>query len=143
MDEDTDLLQNRPPWQQAIVVSSGIIANMLLSYSLLFATISTAGLPKPQFSPGPMVVRVTDQASPAAAAGLSPNDIILNINGKSMKGDEKGLVEAVNTISSSGGKPLEMELNRNGKVITKTVMPRTDATGKSSIGILMASHIEK
>jgi len=90
-----------------------------------------------------MIVRLTDQKAPAAKAGLNPNDVILNINGKKMKGDEKGLVEAVKTISAAGGDTLQMEIKRSGNIITKTMTPNVDGSGKGSIGILMASHIEK
>lgn len=77
--EDQDLLQNRPPLQQALVISAGVIANVLLSFSLLFGTVATAGLPRPQFAEGPYVMKVVERDCPAAQAGIQPEDLILAV----------------------------------------------------------------
>lgn len=77
--EDQDLLQNRPPLQQALVISAGVIANVLLSFSLLFGTVATAGLPRPQFAEGPYVMKLVERDCPAAQAGIQPEDLILAV----------------------------------------------------------------
>lgn len=79
--EDQDLLQNRPPLQQALVISAGVIANVLLSFSLLFGTVATAGLPRPQFAEGPYVMKLVERDCPAAQAGIQPEDLILAVRG--------------------------------------------------------------
>jgi hypothetical protein len=110
--EDKDLLQNRPPLQQAVVsahdipcssttrahalrlgycvaswitlcgchsqvISAGVIANVILSFSLLLGSVSSTGLARPEFSEGPVVVRLVEKDAPAAKGGLKPDDIIL------------------------------------------------------------------
>ena len=78
--EDPDLLQNRPPLQQAIVISAGVIANVLLSFSLLLGSVATSGLPRPQFSEGPYVMKLVEKDCPAAKAGVQAEDLILAVN---------------------------------------------------------------
>jgi membrane-associated protease RseP (regulator of RpoE activity) len=80
--EDKDLLQNRPPLQQALVISAGVIANVLLSFSLLLGTVTTAGLPRPQFAEGPYVMKLVEKDCPAAQAGILPEDLILAVGGR-------------------------------------------------------------
>ena len=38
--DDPDLLRNRPVGQRALVISAGIIANVILAYSVLLAQVS-------------------------------------------------------------------------------------------------------
>ena len=42
--DDPDLLQNRPPIQRALVISAGVLANVLLTLILSIGTASTVGL---------------------------------------------------------------------------------------------------
>lgn len=58
--DDPDLLQNRPAFQRAVVISAGVIANIFLTWSLASYTACTTGLTHPTFAPG---VQVT--AAPA------------------------------------------------------------------------------
>lgn len=41
---DPDLLQRRPPWQRAIVISGGVIANILLTFILSASTSYFSGI---------------------------------------------------------------------------------------------------
>jgi hypothetical protein len=64
------------------------------------------------------------------------------VNGQKVTGDEAGLGETVSLISKSQG-PVEIKLRRGGQEIVKKVTPRTNTdTGRSSIGVQMAAHIE-
>jgi len=47
--DDPDLLQNRPWFQRAVVLSGGVAFNLLLAFSIFFGQISTSGLPQPVF----------------------------------------------------------------------------------------------
>ena len=59
--DDPDLLQNRPAFQRSVVISAGVIANILLTWSLASYTASSTGLSHPIFA-----ARVQVTASPAA-----------------------------------------------------------------------------
>jgi hypothetical protein len=64
------------------------------------------------------------------------------VNGKKVKGDDKGLQSAVSLISESGDR-VELDLRRNGEVIHKSIAPRVSPTGRSSIGVQMAARVNK
>ena len=50
--DDPDLLQNRPPLQRALVISAGVIANIILSIILASGASFTTGINRPVFAPG-------------------------------------------------------------------------------------------
>ena len=79
--DDPNLLQNRPWYQRAVVLSGGVIFNLLLSLSIYFGTISTTGLPQPIFDNGVVITAQIQSTSPALGK-LERGDIITSINGK-------------------------------------------------------------
>ena len=79
--DDPDLLQNRPWFQRAVVLSGGVVFNLLLAFSIFFGQITTVGLPQPVFAQG--IVVSQNPAREAAANGiLRKGDIVLGVNGK-------------------------------------------------------------
>jgi regulator of sigma E protease len=70
------------------------------------------------------------EGKPGQAAGLKPDDAILKIGGKSIRGF--GEIPAI--VGASAGKPLLLELWRDGAVSEVTVTPRDDGEG-ARIGI--------
>lgn len=71
-----------------------------------------------------------------------PPHTLWQVNGQKVTGDEAGLGETVGLISKSEG-PVEIKLRRNGQELVKKVTPRVNPdTGRSSIGVQMAAHIE-
>jgi membrane-associated protease RseP (regulator of RpoE activity) len=72
--DDPDLLQNRPWFQRSVVLSMGVIFNMLLAYSLYFGEIRFgSGIPEPVFGSG-VVVSQTPMKSGAALGILQQGD---------------------------------------------------------------------
>lgn len=64
---DPNLLRNRPIFDRAIVISAGVIANLIFAYFVFVAQFTTVGIPeKFDFQPGVVVPEVTSQTSPAA-----------------------------------------------------------------------------
>ena len=87
--DDPDLIQNRPALQRALVISSGVIFNMILSYSAIFISVVTIGLSTPVISPGVAVPGIADPNGAAARAGLVQGDVIMQVNGKDvLSGDD-------------------------------------------------------
>jgi membrane-associated protease RseP (regulator of RpoE activity) len=79
---DPNLLQNRPWIQRLIVLSGGVIFNILLSFLLYLGQATVGyGLPKPTFAPGAMVTQEPYPALPSYGY-LHPGDIIVEINGR-------------------------------------------------------------
>lgn len=80
---DPNLLQNRPWVQRLIVLSGGVIFNILLSFLLYLGQATVGyGLPKPTFAPGAMVTQEPYPTLPSYGY-LHPGDVIVEINGTS------------------------------------------------------------
>lgn len=79
--DDPDLLQNRPWPQRALVLSGGVIFNLLLAFLIFFGEINVGnGLPKPVFDQGAIVASIPRQESPSNGI-LAPGDVIVKVNG--------------------------------------------------------------
>ena len=76
---DPNLLKNRPIIQRVIVISAGVLANLLLAYTILIINVTAIGIPS---DPEPGILIVATQPEKAAAvAGLEAGDKILKIEG--------------------------------------------------------------
>lgn len=77
-----DLLQNRSWSQRAIVLSGGVVFNILLAFSCYFGELTVGeGLPRPTFAQGAVVSSLPRENS-ASAGLLDRGDVILALNGK-------------------------------------------------------------
>jgi len=133
--DDPNLLENRPFMQQALVVCAGVIANLMLSWALLFTSSAVIGT-QVQMEP-PTVMRVLPK-SPAASAGIVPGDRLVDINGKNLAGTfDEPLTRAIYSIRNSldRGEPVRAVVLRAGERVSVTVPP---TAGASTIGIEMA-----
>jgi len=80
---DPDLLQNRSPLQRAIVLSGGVVFNLILSYFCFFGLLTTGGgLPKAVFNEGAVIGSVRD-GTPSVGL-LNRGDVIVALNGQSL-----------------------------------------------------------
>ena len=75
---DPNLLQNRPPLQRALVISGGVLANLLLTFLLSVGVAGTTGIGQPVYDSGILVTTATPK-SPAVLAGVKINDIITKV----------------------------------------------------------------
>ncbi len=84
--DDPQLLQNRPWPERAVVLSGGVIFNLLLAFSIYFAAIgplpvgSSQGLPRAVFDNG-VVVKQDPRTDGPSRGLLRKGDIITGING--------------------------------------------------------------
>ena len=76
-DWDGLALQDKPPWQRALILLAGPLMNLLIPIPLLFAS----GVLGPR-DYTPALVGHVQESSPAAAAGLLVGDEVLRVNGK-------------------------------------------------------------
>ena len=72
---DPDLLKNRPIHQRAIVISAGVIANLLLAWIVLIGQASFVGIPN-QPEPGVIIMGIQPD-EPAFNSGLVAGDRIM------------------------------------------------------------------
>lgn len=135
--DDPDLLQNRPPLQRAIVISAGVIANVILAFLLSTTAGIVSGIPNPIYDEGIVVTQLQSVTAPAAQAGLALNDVILTLNGKDLTATDSTIEDFVTTVRKSEGTPLLMDVRKAGsdKVIKTAVTPAVNTAGKVSIGL--------
>lgn len=143
--DDPDLLQNRPAFQRSVVISAGVIANILLTWSLASYTASTTGLSHPIFAPGVQVTASPAVDSPALQAGLQYKDIVTKIDNKIIDG-ENSVQDFIKVIRDNPDRNLELEVVRDTKTFSASVTPRiskTTANGKGSIGLPIGRRVDK
>ncbi|RUM65251.1 MAG: RIP metalloprotease RseP [Sulfurospirillum sp.] len=111
--DDPDSYMSKKPWQKIVILLAGPFANILLAF-LLYIVIAIIGADA--LAP---VVGQTVKESPAAAAGIMPNDKIVAINGKPIKiWDDIGKI-----ITTSDG-ALEIIVERDHKQVRLVMTPR-------------------
>lgn len=155
--EDLNLLQNRPPLQRAIVISGGVIANILLTFLITSGLSISPGLPRPVFDRGIVVnSRVTD--SPGTLAGIQLNDVITRIGDYEVIPSATSVPDFVQRVQNTPpGELVQIELQRpigpsaatgTGSPLSKptqTVRLQIDPTrslsGKATIGIGVGPNV--
>ena len=106
-------IEASPPWQRLIVVSAGVVINLLL-IPLLFIII--AALPH-QVERGDLSVVSVHQGSPAERGGLQAGDIIVSINDITVESVSDFIVE----VQTTADQPAEIEYQR-GNITNSTLI---------------------
>ncbi|MFA5865693.1 MAG: RIP metalloprotease RseP [Phycisphaerae bacterium] len=105
----------KTPGQRALVVCGGVVMNVIFA-AVAFIIVFMKGL---DFT-APIVGGVIPE-SPAAAAGIQQGDKVIAVNGHSILNFNE-LQLAILTSDPATG--VELEINRNGKIVQTTVKPR-------------------
>jgi regulator of sigma E protease len=113
---DPDAYNQKPLWQRAAVIFAGPFMSIFFGFLLLCLMGSTIGLPFPKLES--TVAKVT-LGKPADKAGIKPGDVITDIDGRHITSGET----MVDLIHNSIGKPLHVDLNRDGEHVAVTVVP--------------------
>ncbi len=133
---DPNLLQNRPILDRAIVISAGVIANLVFAYAILVAQSTIVGLPQGyDLKPGVLIPQVVDNSSAATAAGIKAGDVVLKADSKVFDASESSVQELIAIIKSSAEKPVSLTVERGENIVDLTVTPRTGADGNGLIGV--------
>jgi len=72
---EADSYQNKPVWKRMVVISAGVIMNVILA-AILFIIVFKAGMTEPA-----PVIGSVQPGSPAQAVGLQPGDVVRSANG--------------------------------------------------------------
>lgn len=101
--------KNKAPWQQAVIIASGVAANVLFALFLVFAT----ALHYKELPVGEVTVKeIMATASESVREKIKPEDLIISVNG--MKIDTQG--KLIYMIQSNKP-PLSVMVLRNGEKI--------------------------
>ena len=122
-----DEFQSKPRWQRFIVAAMGPAMNILLAIVLLTGLFMYR-YQKPAYQEGPAVIGYVRPDSPAAAAEFEVGDRIVRMDGQPEP--TWGDVELI--VASTVERPLVVEIERNGELETRTLVPR--AEGRARLG---------
>ena len=157
--DDPDLLQNRPWQERAIVLSGGVVFNILLAFTCYLGELSGGrGLPNPVFDGGAVVSQNPNKDSPSYGL-LKRGDVILGVNdvvtSQSRNSDESYEKQGVwssqreisNVISTIRDTPdgeivkLTIIHGRDGsnpdKADVISIKPKKNDNGQASIGVML------
>ncbi|MDC3027403.1 RIP metalloprotease RseP [bacterium] len=138
--KDPNLLKNRPIIQRVIVISAGVLANLILAYTILIINVTTVGIP---FDPEPGILVLATQPEKAASlAGLEPGDKILKIETSTLGIGDQAVSSLVKEIQNSSDEPISIQIERDGIFKDLTLIPK-NIDGKGTIGTQLQPNIRK
>ncbi len=138
---DPNLLKNRPVLDRAIVISAGVIANLIFAYLVLVLQVGTIGVAEGfNFKPGVLVPEVVSTEAPAAKAGVKAGDIILAADGKELKANETEIASLQKVIQTHPNQPVQLKIQRDNKQFDVTVTPKSGPDGNGQIGVRLAAN---
>lgn len=117
-DSDKGDLESKSLWQRSQIVIAGPLANVVLTFLLLWGITTIYGVPEH----GDIRVQGFSQIipeTPAMKAGIKAKDIPLRANGENINSFE----DLRRITQDSKGNPIEMVLLRNNKEVTITLVP--------------------
>jgi membrane-associated protease RseP (regulator of RpoE activity) len=136
---DPNLLRNRPILDRAIVISAGVIANLIFAYMLLVAQVSFIGIGQASQN-GVLIQQLAPEVSSVAAkAGIQAGDVILAANQREFGKSLQEIETLRDIIKTSPGKPVQLEIARGDQKLAVNVIPEPKSSG-GSIGIGLAPN---
>jgi regulator of sigma E protease len=113
----------KPAWQRILIVVAGPVFNLVFAY-LAFISVFMIGVPFLTSKIGEVV-----KDKPAARAGLKTDDVVIAVNDRAVS----KWSDLSQLISESGGKKLDLKVNRDGKILDFHVTPEV-TTQKNLLG---------
>ncbi len=117
---DRGSYQNATALARFATIAAGPFANYLAAGLLIFIVGLFGG---EQVGAADARIGMVERGTPAAAAGLRPDDSVQAINGRRLR----AWSDLVTTTRNSQGHPLQMRVTRAGRSVDITVTPRFDA----------------
>ncbi|CBI28807.3 unnamed protein product, partial [Vitis vinifera] len=140
--DDENLLKNRPILDRVLVISAGVIANIIFAYVIIFVQVLSVGLPVQEAFPGVLVPEVR-ALSAASRDGLLPGDIILAVNGIELpKSGSSSVSELVDAIKGSPKRNVLLKVERGKKDFEIGVTPDENSDGTGRIGVQLSPNIK-
>jgi len=120
----------KAPLQRMVIVAAGPAFNLIFAY-LIFVVVCMIGIPTSTTKIGEVM-----KDKPAARAGLREGDRVKTINGKPVSRWN----DLAQLITESGGKPLALTVEREGKTFVVQVTPEM-RTAKNLLGDMVTSPV--
>lgn len=139
-EDDPNLLKNRPIVDRAIVISAGVIANLLFAYLVFVMQFGIVGVQEGfNLEPGVAIAQVVAPDTPAAQDGLRNGDIVLAVDGEPLGAGEPAQRTFMDAIQSHPDEPLDLLVARDDTTLTLEVTPRLEE-GTARIGAVLAPN---
>lgn len=140
--DDENLLKNRPILDRVIVVSAGVVANIIFAFLIIFAQVLSVGLPEQEVFPGVSVPDVRP-FSAASRDGLLPGDVILEVNGSEFpKPGPSAVSEVVEIIKRNPKRYVLLKIKRGDQNFDVKVTPDENYDGTGKIGVQLAPNVK-
>lgn len=131
---DPNLLRNRPILDRAIVISAGVIANLIFAYLLLVGQVSFVGVGQAS-QPGVLIQQLAADVSPVAAnAGIKPGDVVLAADQRQFGTSLQEIDAFRDIIKSNPGKSIQLDIARGEQKLSVKVVPEAKPSG-GTIGV--------
>jgi membrane-associated protease RseP (regulator of RpoE activity) len=130
-EDENRVFYRLPVWKKIIVMLGGpamnlliglvLTAVLLMGFGVATATTTISDVSKCQVAAGETVDpdSADCRLTPAAAAGLKPNDVVTSFDGKAVTGWD----QLTDWIRASAGKEVSITVDRDGTPVTTTVTP--------------------
>jgi membrane-associated protease RseP (regulator of RpoE activity) len=139
---DPNLLSNRPILDRAIVISAGVIANLIFAYFLLVVQVSVIGFQQIDYHPGVTIAGITNELSAAGKAGIQANDAVLAVNSEQLGEGRPAITKLMAEIQSHPNQPITFQIERGKKTLDIQVTPDATADGKGQIGVKLVPNAD-
>jgi regulator of sigma E protease len=134
--DDPELYPNKGVFARFVTIFAGPFANYLAASVMVLALAVTHGWADPDQPAEPMTVAYVVEDSPASAAGVEPNDVIVAAEGKPIK----NVTELIEVTKPRAGKPTSYVIVRDGKRLDPITITPMDRDGKGVIGVQAMPH---
>ena len=139
---DPNLLRNRPLLDRAIVISAGVIANLLFAYFVLVVQAGAVGAMQAS-QPGiktAMAVEVSQVSGPASQAGVQVGDILF-VEGRQLGIDYTPPAAIGQIVAKQTEKPIKLSISRKN-TDPKQPGPKLElSTGTTATGLQFIPNV--
>lgn len=124
--------RGQPVWKRITLLAMGVIVNIGAAILILTAALSIIGIPTPT-----LTVAAVTPGSAAQSAGIRTGDTVVSLNGTRIT-EWTQLKAALG--KATPGEPVELELKRDGKLMTLRPVPTAPEEGPGAVLGVMAGQ---
>lgn len=122
------------PWKRFGILIGGPLMNLIIGLLLFSLVFTLEGVPQPD----KVVITDTNPGSPAQMVGLLPDDLILAVDGVTVRNIE----HLSSMVRENVGNEITISIQRGGENLTFQAVPRVDPPeGEGALGISMTNPV--
>lgn len=131
---DNTSFKNKPFYQKFLIMSGGILFNILFTYCAFIGIFKLGMAPTPYLYPlyANTTIETVEKESAAESFGLVTGDTIVTIDNKKI---DNALI-LLQTIGANPNKTMSLEIIRKGELLTKQITIGSKQAGPNAVGFL-------